>query len=353
MKERSVSRRDFLRGAGTVGVAAGAMAALGGAGVAVAAEEAAEAGESAYGLTCDTAWVPVRRWPAPALAGRWPLRIAIAADELAATEASILWWLVPASPVSSPASRRPRKAPACMCVEKMTRGRGCFECFGAVDAACQEGTEINKVHLIDEMHRAAYWRVRPEPARTYVDRSGGATDFLAGHARQGRQRLVITKVEQGPSSNNMPAVTPLIDTELGFYDSPCLPPDAGVRSGYSGIYVCLEMQEVAKQYPNMSCVSAPPAVQLMAEGDRVAGVIAKNPDGLRPDGRRQGRHPGHGRLRCQPRDDGGLDPSRVGLRHEQLVESAGARPATDTSWASRWAPRWIRAAAGHNFRWGN
>ena len=42
MKERSVSRRDFLRGAGTVGVAAGAMAALGGAGVAVAAEEAVE-----------------------------------------------------------------------------------------------------------------------------------------------------------------------------------------------------------------------------------------------------------------------------------------------------------------------
>ena len=54
MKERSVSRRDFLRGAGTVGVAAGAMAALGGAGVAVAAEEAAEAGENAYGLACDT-----------------------------------------------------------------------------------------------------------------------------------------------------------------------------------------------------------------------------------------------------------------------------------------------------------
>lgn len=52
MKERSVSRRDFLRGAGTVGVAAGAMAALGGAGVAVAAEEAAEAGENAYGLAC-------------------------------------------------------------------------------------------------------------------------------------------------------------------------------------------------------------------------------------------------------------------------------------------------------------
>ena len=44
MKERSVSRRDFLRGAGTVGVAAGAMAALGGAGVAVASAAPAAIG---------------------------------------------------------------------------------------------------------------------------------------------------------------------------------------------------------------------------------------------------------------------------------------------------------------------
>ena len=87
MKERSVSRRDFLRGAGTVGVAAGAMAALGGAGVAVAAEEAAEAGENAYGLACDTTWVPVRKAACPGPRG--PVGFEdreIAADELAATE---------------------------------------------------------------------------------------------------------------------------------------------------------------------------------------------------------------------------------------------------------------------------
>ena len=64
MKERSVSRRDFLRGAGTMGVAAGAMAALGGAGVAVAAEEGAAA-ESAYGLACETGWVPVKKAACP------------------------------------------------------------------------------------------------------------------------------------------------------------------------------------------------------------------------------------------------------------------------------------------------
>lgn len=280
MKERSVSRRDFLRGAGTVGVAAGAMAALGGAGVAVAAEEAAEAGENAYGLACDTTWVPVRKAACPGPRG--PVGFEdreIAADELAATEDCDLVVVGAGIAGLMAALKGAEEGASVICVEKMTRGRGCFECFGAVNAKCQEGTEINKVHLIDEMHRAAYWRVRPEPIRTYVDRSGEATDFWQAMLDKGANGFVITKVEQAPSSNGMPAVTPLIDTELGFYDSPCLPPDAGVRSGYSGIYVCLEMQEVAKQYDNLELRFSTPAVQLIREGDRVAGVIVKNPDG--------------------------------------------------------------------------
>ncbi|MFR3091046.1 MAG: FAD-binding dehydrogenase, partial [Eggerthella lenta] len=97
-----------------------------------------------------------------------------------------------------------------------------------------EGTEIDKVALLDEMYRSAYWRVRPEPIRTYVDRSGEATDFWQAELDKGQNGFVISKVEQAPSTCGMPALTPLIDTELGFYDSPSLPPDAGVRSGYSG-----------------------------------------------------------------------------------------------------------------------
>ena len=51
----------------------------------------------------------------------------------------------------------------------MTRGRACFEAFGAVNAKCQEGTEIDKTALLDEIYRSAYYRTRPEPARVYVD----------------------------------------------------------------------------------------------------------------------------------------------------------------------------------------
>lgn len=59
-----------------------------------------------------------------------------------------------------------------VCIEKMTRGRACFECFGAVNAKCQEGLDIKPQLLLDELYRSAYWRTRPEPARTYVRRSG-------------------------------------------------------------------------------------------------------------------------------------------------------------------------------------
>ena len=108
-------------------------------------------------------------------------------------------------------------------LEKMTKGRGCFECFGAVGASCQEGTEIDKAALLDEIYRSAYYRTRPEPTRTYVDRSGEATDFWQKMLDKGANGFVITKVEQAPSSCGFPAMTPLIDTELGLRSRPRFP----------------------------------------------------------------------------------------------------------------------------------
>ena len=239
-------------------------------------------------------------------------------------------------------------------LEKMTKGRGCFECFGAVDAACQEGLDISKPDLLDELYRSAYWRTRPEPARTYVDRSGEATDFWQAMLDKGQNGFVITPVEQGLSTCNMPAVTPLIDTELGFYDSPVLPPDAGVRSGLSGIYVCEEMQRVAKvAYPNMELRFSTPGVQLVAEGGRVTGVIAKDAQGYFKVEAAKGVILATGGYDCNP------EMMEAWTRPEDYVTS---------SW---WNPGWGTTGDGHmmglaigaqmdpvpqpvmNFRWGN
>lgn len=239
-------------------------------------------------------------------------------------------------------------------LEKMTKGRGCFECFGAVNAKCQEGTAIDKTVLLDEIYRSAYYRTRPEPARTYVNRSGEATDFWQEMLDKGANGFVISKVEQEPSTCGFPAMTPLIDTELGFYDSPALPPDAGVRSGLSGIYVCLEMQDVAKTaYDTVDMRFSTPAVQLVAdESGAVTGVIAKDADGYFKANASKGVIMATGGYDCNPE-----------------MMQAWTRP-EDYAYSSWWNPSWGTTGDGHmmglaigaqmdpiphpvmNFRWG-
>lgn len=355
MKERGVSRRDFLCGAGAMGVAAGALAALSSAGSALAAEEVPATAQDTYALAGETAWVPVKKAACPGPRG--PVAFEdreIAADEITATEDHDIV-VVGAGIGGLMASLKAAEEGAdVVCIEKMTRGRGCFECFGAVNASCQKGIEISKAHLLDELYRSAYWRTRPEPARTYVDRSGEATDFWQAMLDKGANGFVITPVEEAPSSNGMPAVTTLIPTELGFYDSPCLPPDAGVRSGYSGIYVCLEMQEVAKQYGNLELRFSTPGVQLIREGDRVTGVIARNADGT------------YVRLNAAK----GVIMATGGYDANPELMEAWTRP-EDYATSSWWNPGWGTTGDGHlmgikvgaqmdpcpqpvmNFRWGN
>lgn len=242
-----------------------------------------------------------------------------------------------------------------VCIEKMTRGRGCFECFGAVNAKCQEGLDIKPQLLLDELYRSAYWRTRPEPARTYVRRSGEATDFWQAMLDKGSNGFVITQVQEAPSTCGMPCLTDLIPTELGFYDSPCLPPDAGVRSGYSGMYVCLEMQEVAKQYDNLDIRFETPGVQLVREGDGpVTAVIAKNADGSY----------------VQLNAAKGVVIATGGYDANPELMEAWTRP-EDYASSSWWNPGWGTTGDGHlmgiqigaqmdpcpqpvmNFRWGN
>ena len=281
MGEYDVSRRSFLKGIGLAGLSAGTLGTLGATGIAFADDAPVAESVDAYRqLACETALVPVKKAACPGPRG--PVGFEdrdIAASDIASTEDCDIV-VVGAGIAGLMASLKAAEEGAkVICIEKMTKGRGCFECFGAVGAKCQEGTEIDKVALLDEMYRSAYWRVRPEPIRTYVDRSGEATDFWQAELDKGQNGFVISKVEQAPSTCGMPALTPLIDTELGFYDSPSLPPDAGVRSGYSGIYVCLEMQEVAKAYDNLDLRFSTPGVQLVRDGSgRVGGVIAKSGD---------------------------------------------------------------------------
>ncbi|MDE8702529.1 FAD-binding protein [Adlercreutzia equolifaciens] len=355
MGNAHVSRRDFLRGAGVAGIAAGAMAVVGAA-PAVAAQGAEAPAPAIAQLAAETAWVPVKKAACPGPKGESAfVAEPIAADQIAATEDHDLVIVGAGIGGLMAALKAAEEGADVVCIEKMSKGRGCFECFGAVNAACQEGLDCKRTLLLDEIYRSAYWRTRPEPARTYVDRSGEAADFWQAMLDKGPNGFVITPVQEAPSTCGMPCMTDLIPTELGFYDSPCLPPDAGVRSGYSGIYVCLEMQEVAKQYDNLDLRFLTPGVQLVREDNgAVTGVIAKNPDGSF----------------VQLNASKGVVLATGGYDANPELMEAWTRP-EDYATSSWWNPGWGTTGDGHlmgiqvgaqmdpcpqpvmNFRWGN
>ena len=357
MDNRSFSRRSFVQGS-AAGIAAGALVA-GGIASAVAEEAAdtaaAEAPDYLNIYADGTNLMPARKATCPGPQGPIAFEAReIGADEIVREEEFDL--VVVGAGVAGliAALKAADMGGSVLVLEKMTKGRGCFECFGAVGAKCQEGTEIDKTALLDEILRSAYYRTRPEPAITYVERSGEATDFWQAMLDKGNNGFVITKVEQAPSTCGFPAMTPLIDSELGFYDSPALPPDAGVRSGLSGIYVCLEMQDVAKTaYDTVDMRFNTPAVQLVCEEGRVTGVIAKDAEGYFRVKAAHGVILATGGYDCNPR----------------LME-AWTRP-EDYVTSSWWNPGWGTTGDGHlmglqvgagmdpipqavmNFRWGN
>ena len=364
----NVTRRTFVQAAGFAGAAiagtAGAAAALADAAGTDTTAADAQAAEGAAATTADYLNIykgGVTAQPARAAAcpgPRGPIAYEsreIGADEISRTEDFDVV-VVGAGIGGLIATLKAADLGAnVLLLEKMTKGRGCFECFGAAGAKCQEGTEIDKTALFDEIQRSAYWRCRPEPAHTYCDRSGEATDFWQDMLDKGQNGFVITKVEQDPSTCGMPALTSLIDTELGFYSSPALPEDAGVRSGLSGIYVCLEMQQVAKSaYSNVDMRFSTPAVQLVQdESGRVTGVIAKDADGYFQANASKGVILATGGYDCNP------EMMQAWTRPEDYANS---------SW---WNPGWGTTGDGHmmglaagaqmdpipqpvmNFRWGN
>lgn len=355
MGHSNFSRRDFLKGAGAAGLAAGALGAFGLAQQGYAWDVKQEEPNSLLyqnALGKDARFLPTQKAQCPGPRG--PIGFEdrdIPKSEITKTDECEV--LVVGAGISGliAALKAADMGAKVLCIEKMTKGRACFECFGAYNAQCQKdaGVEVDPAQLLDELYRSAYWRVRPEPINTYVYRSGEATDFWQKILNKGTKGFVISKVTQKPNHNGMP----LIDSELGFYDTPSLPPDAGVRSGYSGMYACIEMAEIAKQYSNLEIRYKSPAVQLVREGDKVTGAIVKN----------EGKY-------YQVNASKGVILATGGYDANPEMMEAWTRP-EDYATSSWWNPGWGTTGDGHmmglkigarmdsvpqpvmNFRWGN
>ena len=72
-----------------------------------------------------------------------------------------------------------------------------------MDAQVQKdsGKNVDRAVLLDEIYRSAYYRIRPEAPRTYVERSGEATDFWQAMLDKGANGFAITPVDEGPQTN--------------------------------------------------------------------------------------------------------------------------------------------------------
>ena len=158
-------------------------------------------------------------------------------------------------------------------LEKMTKGRSTWESFGACGSKLQKdlGVECNPAELVNEIQRASYWRTRPEPIQTYVSRSGEVADFWQKMFEEGGDGFEIVRVPPQPSTQEFKALDSYLSFKL---------PEGTSDSWLYGPYVHRELCKVANNYSNLQIKYRTPAVQLVQdENGRVTGCIAKSDNG--------------------------------------------------------------------------
>lgn len=215
-------------------------------------------------------------------------------------------------------------------IEKMTEGRGAFECFGSVDSRTQReaGVKTDKAVLLGEMHRSANYRIGPDVVRTYVEKSGEATDFMEEMFKKAGTGVVIAPMPLRPKYPNTGA--PVIDAECMFYNTPGLPKNVRFRSGYVGLYIIQDLTKIAKKHSNITAKYSTPAAQLITNNSgRVTGVIAKE------DGKYIQINAKKGVILATGGYDANPEMMRAYLRPE------------DYSSASWWNPCWGTTGDGH------
>lgn len=272
-----LSRRDFLKGAGATGMV-GALA-LGGAGVAFA-EEGTASGEAAatanpysQALGEDASLLPMRHAECPGPHG--PVAFedrTIGDDEIvstADTEVLVIGAGIGGIMASLKAAEEGAKV---LMIEKMTEGRSAWESFGATQATFQkeQGIVIDDAQLIDEILRASDWRADPEVVTSYVKHSGEVADFWQAMFDKSGHGWEIYKFDQAPNYNGFPVIDSYVNFRM---------PEGTSNTWLFGLYVCKELLGVGEAYDNWEVRYSTPAVQLVKDGDRVTGAIAKNPDG--------------------------------------------------------------------------
>ncbi|QYK00464.1 FAD-binding protein [Shewanella psychrotolerans] len=325
-----ISRRDFLKNAGTAGIAVGAASVFG---TAVAGEskhlEDKSVYEKAFGDDVQQIYVKKGKSQGP----KGPIGFEdrkIAKNEITKEYNCDIAVVGGGMSGLIAALKGAEDGAKVVLIEKMTEGRGAFECFGAVDSRTQReaGIKTDKAVLLGEMHRSANYRIGPDVVRTYVEKSGEASDFMEQMFEKAGTGVVIAPMPLRPKYPNTGA--PVIDAECMFYNTPGLPKDVRFRSGHVGLYIIQDLTKIAKKHPNITAKYSTPAAQLVIDSSgRVTGVIAKE------DGKYVKINAKKGVILATGGYDANPEMMKAYLRPE------------DYSSASWWNPCWGTTGDGH------
>lgn len=324
MSHSNFSRRDFLKGVGLTG----AVGALGVAAPAVALAEGESAAaqvtnpySAVYGPEANM--LPMRAAECPGPHG--PIAFEdrqIGADEIIATEDTEVLIIGAGIGGIMASLKAAEEGAQVLMIEKMTEGRSAWESFGATQTTFQkeQGIEIDDAQLIDEILRASDWRADPEVITSYVKHSGEVADFWQSMFDKTGTGWEIYKFDQAPNYNGFPVIDSYVNFKM---------PEGISKTWLFGLHVCQDLLLAGSMYPNWEVRYSTPAVQLIKEGDRVTGAIAKTADGY-----------------IQINASKGVLLATGGYDANPEMMRAWVRP-EDYQWSSWWNPAWGTTGDGH------
>ncbi len=281
MEQSSVSRRNFLKGAGIGGLAVGMLSAtefIAGPKQALAEETATESTMNMYQKVFgeDTGYIPVKK-------GNWDQLngfIGYEPNPLSdadATRTDTCDFLVVGFGIGGMigALKAADDGQNVIVLEKMHRGRNTWESVGGYNTKMQQ--EIDNVpdpaEYVEAILRSSYWRARADVVWGFVEQSGAATDFMNDMLVKAGKGVSLYSTVQNPTGYGFDTIQ--AEHKLKF------PDNVQWNSWWRGPVAADSLEVTAAQYSNLDIRYNTAGIQLTTDASgRVTGIFAKDKDGI-------------------------------------------------------------------------
>ena len=279
-KQPDLSRRSFLFGAGAASLVAGAAAAGIGTPKAAEAATAADVFADNEAMTSvfpadETSYIPVKKFKWETLEGPVAFESrTIAASEISRTDECDFCVVGTGISGITAMLRAAEYGANVIAIEKMNSSRNTWESMAANHTKLQEaaGNTADDSAWFEAMQAAGGFRLRSEVVWSFIHNSGEAVDFVDEMIRKAGKGVELYNTTQGASSFFF---QPVVQVEHKVK----VPEGAHWNSWWTGAVATDSLLTTAATYSNLDLRYNTAGVQLITEGGRVTGVIARDKDG--------------------------------------------------------------------------